>query len=183
MAWPRNAHVLLPEAQLLAGRDADLRLHQVHPRDRLGHRMLHLDAGVHLHEVEVLLLVQEELDGARVGVADRLCGPARPSHRASPASRASMMGQGLSSMSFWWRRWIEQSRSTEVDDVAVLVAEDLHLDVLGVLDVLLEIDAAVAEGLLRLGLGSDECGGEGHAVWAMRMPRPPPPAAALMMTG
>ena len=40
----------------------------------------------------------------------------------------------------------------EVDDVAVLVAEDLHFDVPRLLDVLLEVDAAVLER--GLGLGS-----------------------------
>ena len=41
----------------------------------------------------------------------------------------------------------------EVDDVAVLVGEDLHFDVPRVLDVLLHVDVAVAEGGLGLGLG------------------------------
>ena len=38
----------------------------------------------------------------------------------------------------------------EMDDVAVLVAEDLHLDMAGPLDHLLEIALAIAEGRLRL---------------------------------
>ena len=37
-----------------------------------------------------------------------------------------------------------------MDDVAVLVAEDLHLDVAGALDQLLEIDLVLAEGGLGL---------------------------------
>ena len=39
-----------------------------------------------------------------------------------------------------------------MDDVAALVAEDLHLDVAGALDQLLQIDLVVAEG--RLGLAA-----------------------------
>ena len=40
----------------------------------------------------------------------------------------------------------------QVDDVAVAVAEDLHLDVAGALDQLFEIDLVVAEGGLGLAL-------------------------------
>ena len=71
MAWPRissfgGQNVVEP----LAGGDAQLRLHQVDAGDGLGDRMLHLDAGVHLDEVELAVLVHEELDGAGVLVAD-----------------------------------------------------------------------------------------------------------------
>jgi hypothetical protein len=45
-----------------------------------------------------------------------------------------------------------------VDDVPVLVAQHLHLDVAGVLDVLLEVDPGVAERPLRLGLGDGVLG-------------------------
>ena len=39
------------ERQRLAGRDPQLPLHQVEAGDQLGHRVLDLEAGVHLHEV------------------------------------------------------------------------------------------------------------------------------------
>ncbi len=41
----------------------------------------------------------------------------------------------------------------EVDDVPVLVAEDLHLDVAGLLEVLLHVEVAVAEGRVGLRAG------------------------------
>src|SRR5207302_639926 len=44
----------------------------------------------------------------------------------------------------------------QVGDVAVAVGEDLHLDVAGLLDVLLHVDAAVLEGVLGLLLGGLE---------------------------
>lgn len=43
----------------------------------------------------------------------------------------------------------------EVDDMAVGVAEDLHLDVAGTLHQLLEINLVLAEGRLGLALGGD----------------------------
>ena len=44
----------LRERQLLARRDADHLLDQIDAGDRLGHRVLDLEAGVHFEEVEAL---------------------------------------------------------------------------------------------------------------------------------
>ena len=38
--------------------------------DQLGNRMLHLKPGVHLEEIELSVLVEQELDRAGVGVSD-----------------------------------------------------------------------------------------------------------------
>ena len=62
-------YILLTQTQLLAGSDVDLLLHQIHPRDHLGDRMLDLDARVHFDEVELAFLI-EELKGARAAIAD-----------------------------------------------------------------------------------------------------------------
>ena len=74
-----EADVVLLHRQAAAGGDADLLVHEVDAGDRLGHRMLDLQARVHLDEVELAVLV-EELDGAGAGIAeigDRLgAGPA-----------------------------------------------------------------------------------------------------------
>ena len=72
----------------------------------------------------------------------------------------------------------------QVEDVAVLVAEDLHLDVLGLADKALEEYRVVAERALRLGarlVEQESTSWSGS--WTTRMPRPPPPKAALMMSG
>ena len=55
----------------LAGGDEELRAHEVDPGDHLGHSVLYLEAGVHLDEVEALVLVDQELHCARPYVADR----------------------------------------------------------------------------------------------------------------
>ena len=68
-----DLHVLLAHAQLLARRDVDLFLHEVDPGDHLGHRVLDLDAGVHLDEVELAVLVKE-LERAGAAVADPAAG-------------------------------------------------------------------------------------------------------------
>ena len=72
----------------------------------------------------------------------------------------------------------------QVDDVAVLVAEHLDLDVARVLDELLDEDAVVAEA--RLGLRAGTSRSLPRPPWrfqATRMPLPPPPAEALIITG
>src|SRR3546814_5736988 len=64
--------VFLPDRQLLAAGDQQLLAHQVDAGDPLGHRVLDLDAGVHLDEVEAAVLEQElERAGAAVADADR----------------------------------------------------------------------------------------------------------------
>ena len=111
MARPALDDVLLREPQLLAGRDADLLADQVDAGDQLRDRVLDLDAGVDLDEVEVVVLVHEELAGAGVVVAG-LPWPAGPRRRRCPGGPLSgRFGAGDSSTSFWCRRWSEQSRS------------------------------------------------------------------------
>ena len=78
--------------------------HQVDAGHHLGDRMLDLQPRVHLEEVEAAVLVEQELDRAGVGVADRLRdGRGRRGHppRAAPATRRAT---ALSSTTFWWRR-------------------------------------------------------------------------------
>src|SRR5947209_6386479 len=57
-------------AQLLAIRNADLCLHQIHSGYHLGNRVLHLNAGVHLDKVHAFIFIHEELNGASILVAN-----------------------------------------------------------------------------------------------------------------
>ena len=109
IAWPATHDVALAEAQLLARGDADLLLHDVDAGDHLGDRVLDLHARVHLDEEELVVLVQE-LEGAGAAIADLAAGLGAALADAGRA-RAEMPGAGASSMIFWWRRCIEQSRS------------------------------------------------------------------------
>ena len=58
--------------KLFARRDENLFLHQVAPVNLLGDRVLHLDAGVHLDEIIMALVIDQEFHRARVLIADRL---------------------------------------------------------------------------------------------------------------
>src|SRR5215204_644250 len=77
-----------------------------------------------------------------------------------------MAGEGHSSMSFWWRRWTEESR------VPVPVPHNLYLHVTGSGQVLLDVDRTVPEIRLTLptrplvrapSLGVVSCHGEALA--------------------
>ena len=63
--------VLLLQFERAAGGDADLLAHDVDAGDRFGHRMLDLQARVHLDEIEVAVLVKE-LDRAGAEIAELL---------------------------------------------------------------------------------------------------------------
>ena len=58
--------------KMLARRDLNLLFDQIASVDLLGDRMLDLDARIHLHEIEMPVVVDEELDRAGIGVADVL---------------------------------------------------------------------------------------------------------------
>ena len=66
MAWPRSDYVVLGEGQLFAVGDVHLQVHQVESGDEFGDGMLYLQPRVHLEEVEVPLLIDQEFDRAGV---------------------------------------------------------------------------------------------------------------------
>ena len=72
----------------------------------------------------------------------------------------------------------------QVEHVAVLVAEDLHLDVLGARNVLFEKHRGIAERAARFALRLvEQIRRDRRPCCTTRIPRPPPPNAALMMSG
>ena len=154
------------------------------PVHLLGDRVLDLQPGVHLQEVEAVAgSVVEELDGAGPDVVHRARPPRGPRRAARGGSAAEGAGAGDSSTTFWWRRWSEQSRSPNTSIVPCAVAHDLYLDVTSALDVRLDEDGAVPERRLRLrrsrrDLGIEPVRGRGRpASRGRRHPRTPSPAA------
>jgi len=71
----------------------------------------------------------------------------------------------------------------QVHQVAVGVAEHLHFDVFRARDVALDEDLVAAKCGGRLALGLGQLVGELVGSITTRMPRPPPPKLALMMSG
>src|ERR1700733_1630255 len=134
--------------QMLAGGDTQLRFHKVDTGDRFGDRVLYLDAGVHLDEVKAAVLVHEELDGARVLIAD--VGQAATkrfadlfTHLRGHLQRRRFFNQLLMA-SLNGALAFEQR-----DHVPMLIGQHLELDVARLLDELLHVKLAVAEGIGR----------------------------------
>ncbi|GAA3155614.1 hypothetical protein GCM10017687_86980 [Streptomyces echinatus] len=172
---------VLGEAEVgegLAGGDAHLGLDQVDVGDLLGHRVLDLDARVHLDEHVVAGAVEEELDGAGVAVAD-LAGEA-DGVLTDPVAQLGVEVRGRGQLDDLLVAALNRAVTfEEVDDVALAVGEDLHLDVAGLDDGLLQEDGRVAErgrGLAGGGLdGLAQLGRVLHPAHAAPRRRPPPP--------
>ena len=137
-------------------RDEDLRADEIDAGDAFRDGVLHLDARVHLDEEPVVLIhVVEELHGAGVVVADAVGELHRRVAKLFPHDRIEVH-RGRDLHDFLVAALDGAIALVEVDDISVLVAEDLHLDVLGALDVALQENGRVAEGVLRLGAGFRE---------------------------
>ena len=150
---PRDRQILLRHPQPLARGHAQHPLHEVHAGDRLCDGVLHLQAGVHLHEVEAVGAqalggVHDELHRARAAVADRLRrahrrGAHRVPHLRRHARRGGLLDHLLVAP-------LERAVPLEQVHRPATVAEHLHLDVARRGDQLLDQHAVVAEGLGRL---------------------------------
>ncbi|KMU86024.1 hypothetical protein CIHG_03555 [Coccidioides immitis H538.4] len=124
---------VLGEAELLeggAGGDLDLGGDDVDAGDLLGDGVLDLDAGFDLDEVVAVELVDEELGGAGVAVADGLGQLDGVGEDAVADVDGEVLGRGelddllVAALG-------RCSHARRGDDVAVFVAEQLDLDVLG----------------------------------------------------
>ena len=73
--------ILLLDSEFMPVSDKNLLLHKIEAHHLLSNRMLHLQTGVHLEEVEVLVLIDKELDGASSHIAHGLgCGYSSCTH-------------------------------------------------------------------------------------------------------
>ena len=123
--------------------------------------MLHLQPGVHLEEVERALGVEQELDRAGVAVADQAgdghgrAGEASP-HLGLDCQRRALLDHLLVAA---------LDRALALDaryHRAVVIAEQLHLDVARSEQSPLEVDGRIAER--RCGLGSRRAQGAGQFI-------------------
>ena len=143
-------NLLLRVAELESGGNADLFLDDVHARHHFGNRVFDLDAGVHFHEIELLLRSEKEFDGSGADVFDRL----RRLDRRLAQLLAERGGDGRG------RGLLDQLLVTalhaavalaELEDIAEGIRENLNFDVFRVLDEFFDVDVAVAESLFRFG--------------------------------
>ena len=133
----------LPHGERIARGDADLLVHEIDAGDHFRHRVLDLDAGVHLDEEELPVLVQE-LDRARSLVAELLHGAG--DHSADALALRFVEGRRGAFLPDLLVPPLQGAVAlAEMDGPAPAVAEHLDLDVAGLFEVLLEVDGVVAE--------------------------------------
>jgi hypothetical protein len=117
--------------------------------------VLDLETGVHLKKVEVAVLIEEELDGSGVGVSGRKSeangGLPHPAPQVFVDRRRGCFFDYLLVTALH-----RALAFTEVDTMAMLVGEDLNLDVARTLDELLEIDLSGTKGTLGFAGGGGE---------------------------
>ena len=170
--------VLLADGERLAGGDEHLLADQVEPGHELGHGVLDLDPGVHLHEEVVALAREQPLDRAGRAVPGRASrvdrDPADPlAQRVVDRGRGRLLDELLVAA-------LDRAVAlAEVDHVAVPVGEHLHLDVPRILDEPLDVDGRVGEVLLalagrRLERAAPRRRARGRAPCPSRHLRPPP---------
>ena len=157
----RADRLLVAEADLRVGElvalgDEQLSPHDVDAGDLLGDRVLHLDPGVHLDEVETARVgIHEKLDGAGVFIA----GSAADGDRrlADRVARGGVEVWGGGEFHDLLMPPLHGAVALEeMHEVAVQVAEQLHLDVPSPLDELLHEHGRRAEGRLALALRTFE---------------------------
>lgn len=153
------AHADFGHGQRCALRDENLCAHEVNAGDHLGDRVLNLNSGVHLDEIVVALLVHQKFHRTGRDIADMTgnldgilvqsltgCLGYRPGRRELDDLLVAALERAVA--------------LAEVDDVAVLVAQHLYFDVLGLNQVLLDEDILIAERLLGLALDALERGSD-----------------------
>ena len=149
-------HVALLDGEVGSSGNADLLENQVNVGDHLGHRMLDLNACVHLNEVEFAVLIQE-FDGADTEILDLAhCLGDRLADRLARAGIERGRGAFLPDLLVTPLQGAVAL--AEMDGISMAVTEHLNLDVAGALEIFLDIDCVIAERGLGLGAGGRKRG-------------------------
>ncbi len=158
-----DAQFVLPQRQRLAGGHAQLPLHQIQPGDGLGDRVLHLQPGVHFHEVEaqvaVVHLFGDELHRAGAHITHRLGGRHRGGTHLGAALGAHARRGGF--LQHLLVAALHRAITLEqVDHLALAVAEHLDFDVTRAQHIAFDQHMVAAEAVLGLALATGQRGGK-----------------------
>ena len=151
-----QADFLLAHGKRQAGSDPKLLLYQIQSRHKLCHRMLHLDTGVHLHEVKTSVSLQEKFNGSGIDITCCFCrSHSRFSHGTSQfrgnGSRRALLDHLLvislnGTVAF-----------SQMGHIPLAVCQDLKFNVPGMLHKMFDIHCAVAKGGFRLFFCGKKC--------------------------
>src|SRR5690349_19386924 len=134
-------------------RDEDLALDNVDAGDDLGHGVLNLDARIHLNEKELVAIdVEQEFDGAGIAIFGRLAkSDSRFADLLAQVDRKIDAGRDLDDLLM--PALHRAIALPEMNEIAVLIAEDLHFDMLGAPDEALDENLPAPECGARFALG------------------------------
>src|SRR6266849_5953058 len=130
--------------QAFAHGDQNLAFHQVDAGHHLSDRVLHLNARIHLNEVQIALLIHQELDRTRVDVSNPSEGAAKRLANGFSHVRGDLHG----------RRLLQQLlvppldaafALAQADDVTVGVGQNLELNMPGALNEFFNVQNAIAK--------------------------------------
>ncbi len=131
--------------QLITLRDKNLRTHQVDAGDHFGDGVFYLDAGIHFDEIPLAgIHVVEKFDGAGVAIV----GFARQLQRgvAQFFANARRQIRGGGDLHYFLMAALHGAVAfVQMQEMAVMVAEDLHFDVTRVGQIFFQEHAGVAE--------------------------------------
>ena len=136
--------IALFERKRLARRHADHLLDQIDTGNKFGHRVLDLKARIHFQEIEAAVLAGDELHGAGAvvthgfGECDRLFAHFCPGLGVQQRARRFLDDFLVAALD-------RALALAEINDVAMLVAQDLNFDVARIGDEFLDEDAVVTE--------------------------------------
>jgi len=138
------------EWEAMACGDGDLEFDEVEASDLFGDGMLNLQAGIYFQEIEIEIGVNEELDGACVGVAASAGEPDRGfAHFFAEVGRHDRRRGFFDD--FLVAALDGAFAFAEGDHAAVLVGENLDFDVMGLFQIFFEVEARITERVHRLG--------------------------------
>ena len=142
-----KAHIFLGTGQLFSRRDTNLQVDQIESGDQLGHGMLHLQACVHLEEIEILLLVNQELDGTSICIVRGSRHPNRDLAHTAPH-----LGIDDRRRRFFQHLLMATLQRTlalpQVNRMTMLVGQNLHFNVPRIDDRFFDVHFVIAERAL-----------------------------------
>jgi hypothetical protein len=143
--------------------------------------MLDLDAGVHLDEVELAILI-EKLEGARAAIADPLAG-VHAGLADAAALRRRDAGRGRFLDDFLMAALHGAVALAQMNGVAVGVGQHLDFDMAGMIQIFFHVHVGLPNAAFASLRVRSMVVNSAASLCTTRMPRPPPPPAALMMIG
>ena len=128
---PSKIHIALRKGDGLSGRDADLFPNQVDAGDHFGYGVLHLDARVDLEEIISVFLIQQEFHRAGIDV---VAGLRRLDRSLADPVQKFLGKRGRGNFDELLMASLNGTvAGAQMDDVAVLIGKDLHLEMAGAL--------------------------------------------------